>query len=446
MEEVQLIVLIHGLFGNPSHMESLAGAIARQLKFDRIVVLVVQTVSGTRSFDGIDDCAKRIFCEMTDKISMLAQKGLIVKKISFIGYSLGGLFARAVAGLIEENNLWEYIDPVLLATFASPHAGSQFFHRGLTTTCMNALGRALFGQSGKDLFGQTKTLDYLSDPSLPPVLALRRFRGLYLFANAVYDRTVPFWTAYISTKNPFTYKSELHLVMYEHKHLKSGKALNNSRPFLINCKESRFEGAILNPRRVHREAFLYDLTLYTIFSCLMPFIVIFLCGACVISMFRRYTGGRDLTKTYAQHVKIIKELYSGKSVYRDSIETSSEHQNLVSETITEAAGEVVNSFVGAAKYEDARDEVLGHLDTTSSPPEPMLYAGTEGLLDSFPDELPLPEIIRKRINNLNTLPWHKYAVKLHHLHSHAEIVDRKKRTQQGQDLVDFFASLVSEFK
>ena len=56
--------------------------------------------------------------------SKVAEPGACVSKISFIGYSLGGLINRWIVGRLEAEDFFETIQPINFVTLATPHLGS----------------------------------------------------------------------------------------------------------------------------------------------------------------------------------------------------------------------------------------------------------------------------------------------------------------------------------
>jgi esterase/lipase len=91
----------------------------------------------------VDTGGERVANEVEEKLEELAEAGHDIKKISVIGYSLGGLVARFAVGLLYSRGVFEKIQPVVCssATFCwattnslrislrLPHLTSAFGHR-----------------------------------------------------------------------------------------------------------------------------------------------------------------------------------------------------------------------------------------------------------------------------------------------------------------------------
>ena len=127
-----------------------------------------------------------------------------------MGYSLGGLIARYTVGLLYSSGLFERIEPVNFTTFATPHLGVRTPKRGWRSELWNVLGAKTLSVSGQQMFLVDRFRDtgrpllaVLADESSVFVKGLRRFRHRSLYANAVNDRSVPYYTAAASSNDPF---------------------------------------------------------------------------------------------------------------------------------------------------------------------------------------------------------------------------------------------------
>ena len=81
---------------------------------DNLRILVPKRNSGNFTYDGIEVGAERVMREVEEHIAHLKDvEGLEVSKISIIGYSLGGLVARYVVGLMGHYGWFDRIEPVV---------------------------------------------------------------------------------------------------------------------------------------------------------------------------------------------------------------------------------------------------------------------------------------------------------------------------------------------
>lgn len=80
---------------------------------DKLHVLVASRNAGSFTYDGADTGGERVVNEVEQKLEALAEAGHDIKKISFVGYSFGGLIARYAIGLLYHRGIFEKIQPVV---------------------------------------------------------------------------------------------------------------------------------------------------------------------------------------------------------------------------------------------------------------------------------------------------------------------------------------------
>lgn len=212
-----LFVLIHGLWGVPQHMGSLEESIRNYIdpKENAIFLLPSQN-SKFKTFDGIEILGYRALLEICQFIrkhnnsSDLETKQ--ITKISIIGYSLGGLVSRFVVGKMftECAEYFKGIEPVLFLTVASPHLGIRFFNpsssifRTFLNPVLTVLGSNALGKSGRELFIANRYSNILVQLSEGEFIdGLSKFKHRTVVANVKNDRTVAFYTAFITNHDPF---------------------------------------------------------------------------------------------------------------------------------------------------------------------------------------------------------------------------------------------------
>lgn len=137
---MHVFVLIHGLLGTPSHMayikKTLEEAVLRQaavdtastasnrhrLSPDDLSILVPACNASWLTYDGIDVLSRRVLIELEQHLDFLPRKAT---QISLVGYSLGGLVARHLAGQLLKLGFFDErgIEPVNFVTLATPHLG-----------------------------------------------------------------------------------------------------------------------------------------------------------------------------------------------------------------------------------------------------------------------------------------------------------------------------------
>eukprot|EP01057_Protomagalhaensia_wolfi_P004309 Protomagalhaensia_wolfi_Nauph_80__4308@NODE_43_length_4308_cov_97_382759_g35_i0_p1_GENE_NODE_43_length_4308_cov_97_382759_g35_i0NODE_43_length_4308_cov_97_382759_g35_i0_p1_ORF_typecomplete_len421_score44_81DUF676/PF05057_14/4_2e31DUF676/PF05057_14/15Palm_thioest/PF02089_15/1_8e09Palm_thioest/PF02089_15/2_3e02PGAP1/PF07819_13/6e09PGAP1/PF07819_13/2_3e02DUF915/PF06028_11/1_4e05DUF915/PF06028_11/5_5e02LCAT/PF02450_15/3e05LCAT/PF02450_15/4_7e02Lipase_2/PF01674_18/6e05Lipase_2/PF01674_18/5_3e02Thioes len=208
---MHLLVAIHGLWGHPIHLKQLVTSIEAVYPTTQLHVLVCESNAGNLTYDGVDVGAERAMAEIEKKVEELAAAGTPVTKISFVGYSMGGLIARYVVGmLLAKGLLVQQLMPVNFTTIATPHLGVKHMTPGISSAFLNALGGATLCASGRQLFltddfrnSGRCLLEVMADPESIFMKALTLFRRRSLYANILNDRTVPWYTASISASNPF---------------------------------------------------------------------------------------------------------------------------------------------------------------------------------------------------------------------------------------------------
>lgn len=205
-----LVVMIHGFWGNPNHLNHLRDTLLKSHTDAGIKVFVPKSNSDNHTYDGIDRGGERITHEVLQLVDELKQQGNPVKKFSIVGYSLGGLIARYVVGLLYNDGLFNTVEPVNFTTFASPHLGVRSPKTGYQNDTWNWLGSNLLSVSGQQLYLTDNfrdtgrpLLDILADPGSTFIKGLQRFEKRTIYANIHHDPAVPYYSASFSKSDPF---------------------------------------------------------------------------------------------------------------------------------------------------------------------------------------------------------------------------------------------------
>ncbi|KAJ5694780.1 hypothetical protein N7455_002316 [Penicillium solitum] len=205
-----LCVLVHGLWGNPSHLDYVASALRDRYGSDGLYILCPKANSGNYTYDGIELCGERVVHEVEETLESLAEKGQKITKISLIGYSLGGLIARYAIGLLNARGWLDKLEPMNFTTFATPHVGVRAPLKGYKDKIFNVLGPRTISASGRqmwliDSFRDTgrPLLGVLADPESIFITGLKKFQQRSVYANIVNDRSVLFYTSGLSKVDPF---------------------------------------------------------------------------------------------------------------------------------------------------------------------------------------------------------------------------------------------------
>ncbi|KAI7155951.1 DUF676-domain-containing protein [Hortaea werneckii] len=205
-----LVILTHGLWGNPVHLHHLRDTLLEQHAASGLHVFTPQSNKDNFTYDGIDVGAERITTEIEDEIRRLQNLGAPLSKISIAGYSLGGLIARYVVGLLHKNGVFETLQPCNFTTFATPHLGVRTPGVGYVPQTWNFLGSKTLSTSGQQIFLTDDFRDtgrpllaVMADPTSIFVRGLAGFQRKTVYANTTNDRSVPYYTSAISSTDPF---------------------------------------------------------------------------------------------------------------------------------------------------------------------------------------------------------------------------------------------------
>ncbi|KAI0479548.1 putative serine esterase-domain-containing protein [Xylaria cf. heliscus] len=205
-----LCVLVHGLWGNPNHMNQVAKAIRDAYPKDQLYLLLAKRNSGNFTYDGIELGGERVCLEIEEEIEAIRGKGGSITKLSIVGYSLGGLVARYAVGLLYAKGVLDKVEPMNFTTFATPHLGVRAPLRGWYDNVWNRLGARILSESGRQLFIVDKfrdtgrpLLSILADPDSIFIMGLKKFKRRTLYSNIINDRTVVHYTSMITKTDPY---------------------------------------------------------------------------------------------------------------------------------------------------------------------------------------------------------------------------------------------------
>ncbi|PIL25196.1 hypothetical protein GSI_13085 [Ganoderma sinense ZZ0214-1] len=217
-QSVHLLVLIHGMWGNPVHLSEMRRIMEerraqeeseRGPNGERLHVLVAETNKDDGTYDGIDWGGERVAEEIHDEVQKLKDKGKKVTRFSVTGYSLGGLISRYVVGILHQRGFFEDVIPVNFNTVATPHIGLPRY-RGFMSKVFAFFGPKLLSRTGEQFYVVDKwsehgrpLLEVMADPDRIFYKALTRFEQVRFYANAVNDVTVPYVTAAIELEDIF---------------------------------------------------------------------------------------------------------------------------------------------------------------------------------------------------------------------------------------------------
>ncbi|RSH84249.1 uncharacterized protein EHS24_005761 [Apiotrichum porosum] len=184
---------------------------------EELVVVVAEGMTSQLTYDGIDVCASRVAWEVDQHVARLEADGRRVAKFSVMGYSLGGLVARYLVGLLNARSpsFFNKHAPVSFTTIATPHLGIPRYNTFLSV-CVTFLGSKLLSRSGNQIHVVDKyskedprpVLEIMADPKQVFHKGLAKFDGVHIYASVVNDATVPYPSAAIETSDHFAQWAE----------------------------------------------------------------------------------------------------------------------------------------------------------------------------------------------------------------------------------------------
>lgn len=433
-----------------------------------IDLLVPKSNKGFASYDGVKIGGMRIVEEIEEFIKVNSQpsngKQKVYTKISVVGYSLGGLWSRYAIGLLLQKGLLKTpynpdgkLEPVAFTTFASPHAGTSFHQNTLRSNVSNALGKTMLGQSGMDLFLQPVTIDennkdprpvleQLADPNGVFYKALAAFKHRMLFSNTINDRTVPFYTSYLSVKDPFKQHGYTHVVHKPHPDLDAGsddsegeeglQPLVSTSSTKTYAEVDLFKSSYKVPDSQMKSNSIRweELQFRIVFILFSPILLTVFIPVSSISSLISY-----------HRIKTYEVQYKENKSKTTEVTRHNRRRDSISEGVAEITAHAVDDFFGTRNPEE---ESVSEADETDDNTQNGDVSDQKGLCNvvetpGLPD-LGLSPLEVKIIGNLNRLEWEKHAVQFKRLHSHAEIVNRRNKPGQGEEVVRNWVKMMDE--
>ncbi|RDL39174.1 uncharacterized protein BP5553_03514 [Venustampulla echinocandica] len=446
-EAHHLCVLVHGLWGNPNHLEFMAKSLREKNPQDSLHILVAKRNSGSFTYDGIELGGERVCQEIEEEIEKSANQGHVITKLSLVGYSLGGLVARYAVGLLESKGLFDEITPVNFTTFASPHLGVRSPSRGWHSHLFNILGARTLSASGRQLFTIDKfrdtgrpLLEVLADPESIFIKGLAKFRRKTLYANIVNDRSAVYYTTGIAKTDPFT---NLDKIKINYMKGYDDIILDPQRPI-----------EPLEPKEPHHTFYESVLkTSQTTFGRLPLFLALGIFIPVAVVAFLINSGIQSVRSN--RRIKLHESGLAGiqpgnyrvplliagmreavEDVY-ENLNSAQNHEYLVPGTEEEAAQEPCSPITEqpSSSLPDSPTKILKH-----RAPEK---------LEPHPHELPtlaLAPFQFRMIQALDNVGWRKYLVYIHKVrHSHAAIIVRTQKPSFDEGRVVLSHWLDEEF-
>lgn len=394
-------------------------------------ILVAKSNSGSYTYDGIETGGERVTQEIETLLQELEKDGAPIKKLSIIGYSLGGLIARYANGLLHSKGWFDKIEPVNFTTFATPHLGVRTPLRGYHSQLWNAFGSRTLSASGRQLFTidtfrdtNRPILSVLADPDSIFMRALSLFKHRTLYANIINDRSAPYYTTAITPTDPFVdldavnirYLGSYSPVILDPDHPVAPKPAQDPQSFYTRLSSSG-------------QGLLYRLPLYTALIALIPVATV---AWTINSSIQSFRSNKRIQ---------LHEQGAGLDAYRIPLLTSSSD---TARSAMSGAFRRMNSTQGHDYLPESSDEEPETTGNGAAPDNvdgaPLELKRTTSRKAEFPT-LALSDEQFEMIRHLDGVGWKKNLVHIHnHRHTHAAIIVRtpKPGFEEGKVVVRYW--------
>lgn len=433
-----------------------------------------------KTFDGIEIIGYRTLVELCHFIKTFHEKDKDAKitKISVVGYSLGGLVARFVVGKCFTDclEIFKDIEPFVFMTVASPHVGIQFygntfFSSFILNPLKKLLGSFLLGKSGRELF-------IIGGGSREPILvrlskgeylyALSLFKHRIVMANVKNDRTVAFYTAFISDKDPFIETDNKVKYYFEQDIPEQDSYKAKILPRIVD----------LNKLDVHEKAPQRKVSVstkrYLIWAVLIPlaFLIIFpialilnACGSiysyAATAKYRRMIKQEKRIPVYVQEkIGIRNKVHDFVSDTYDSIINENTKQDPYINANEQDLSPHTSKNMAYSQY-DGNDSIENPFDTISTIAsdddklwDKIIYKyshnmdSNEKWVQTF-HSLPFDKNRQTIVQNLSKLEWIRIPMYVKFINSHGSIIARRgineNTPQTGYAALEFSGSLIRHF-
>ncbi|MCJ1471021.1 hypothetical protein MMC07_009669 [Pseudocyphellaria aurata] len=403
---------------------------------EKLHILTAKGNSGSFTYDGIELGAERVTHEVEDRLEELEKEGKEIKKLSVVGYSLGGLVARYVVGLLYSKGWFSRLEPVNFTTFATPHLGVRTPFLGVQSKLWNLLASRTLSTSGRQLFtvdvfrnNKQPLLSVLADPKSIFIQALSRFKNRALYANIINDRSAPYYTTCITQTDPF---ADLEAVNINYLPKYSPNILDPSDP--VSLKSPSNPQPLSTRLATSSQAIINGLPLAAMLTVLVPIgSVIFLVNSGIQSVRSQ------------QRIRLHEQGRAGIGLgsYRIPLMIENAH-----ETVEHA---LANVNTGPSHRESERQDKSEmsekrHSGVDGSAELNRMRSSSSARKPDFPP-LALTDDQLAMIKSLDEVGFRKYRVHIHkHRHSHAAIIARRGLQVNDEGVVVMQHWLNEEFE
>lgn len=416
------------LWGNPGHLSYLASSLRHKYPEDKLHILVAKTNSDTFTYDGIDLGAERVTQEIETYVAGLEKKGGEIKKLSIVGYSLGGLVARYIIGLLYSKGWFERMKPVNFTTFATPHLGVKRPLLGVQYKLLNFLGSRTLSTSGRQLFTvdtfrdtSRPILSVLADPGSIFMLALAQFSHRVLYANIINDRSAPYYTTSISATDPYT---TLDAISINYLPDYTPNIIDPGDP--VHLKPPEMQPPLFTRLANSSQILLTKVPLFALFTILIPIgSVVFLINSGVQQVrsqkrIRLHEEGKAGVGLGSYRIPLMVE--NARSALEGAFENVNARQGHQYLPETASDGSLEGTLFDGQQQDGQAEKIYHTASSTSSD-----VKGTSSARSEFPTLALTPEQF-EMVRALDEVGFRKYRVHIHKVrHTHAAMIVRNQK-------------------
>lgn len=481
MVDYHLVVLVHGLWGNPSHLlyieKQLESHFNEQaLQQEQVVIYKTGSHSGFLTYDGIDVNGKRIADEILRETVSLSNNTASknrVTKFLIIGYSLGGLISRFALGILYFQKYFDNIEPINFISFCSPHVGVLAPGENVSVKLFNKIVPHFLAHSGYQLFlkdskivspssklpnvNDLPLLVWMAETNSVFFKALQKFKYRSLYANIVNDKRTCWFTSAIEEADPFNSMSNENPSAYKLDYIKNYEptVIDFSKPICYEKaapptldkfdQASKFQKFLI--RKFNWLKVLGNLLLFT------PLWSVFFIGS---SLFQRFKLNRRVNDFFKDGSNSLIYLY-------DFINEDSNNNNYSFDDL-EIPKNLLNSNENNDYLESLGKEINNTIkDQTDTFVESVYDAMNSEYTDSYSvhnrdklketslkpnsDEFKLELTSQQNfiIEKLNTLSWNKFPILIRNTkaaHAAAIVRYQDDKFEEGKTVVNHFVNEV----
>ncbi|GMH33536.1 hypothetical protein BSKO_01370 [Bryopsis sp. KO-2023] len=217
VEYEHLVMMVHGVSGDPDNFAVLKEVFEGQLQDESVLIVRSQANRKEGSHDGVEACGQKLARE----VRRIVGEHKSLKRISFVAFSIGGLFSRYACGVAFDPKTKTVfgLEPCHFLSIASPHLGCHvegeaqvpFIGWGLRVPYVDmvlkpvfdlfaaSVTKIMYGASGRHLFLDDG--DAATEPTILKLVldipgeghffsSLAQFRTRVCYANACGDALV----------------------------------------------------------------------------------------------------------------------------------------------------------------------------------------------------------------------------------------------------------------